>query len=44
MIDVNSSSKAKNTSFIPLNPNARNMDTAKKLINLSYELVGLNRK
>jgi light-dependent protochlorophyllide reductase len=26
------------------NPNARNMDTAKKLVNLSYELVGLNKK
>ena len=24
------------------NPNARNMDTAKKLVDLSYELVGLN--
>ena len=26
------------------NPNARNMDTAKKLVDLSYELVGLNKK
>ena len=26
------------------NPNAKNMDTAKKLVNLSYELVGLNKK
>ncbi len=25
------------------NPNARNMDTAKKLVNLTYELVGLNK-
>ncbi len=25
------------------NPNARDMNTAKKLVNLSYELVGLNR-
>ena len=26
------------------NPNARNMDTAKKLVNMSYGLVGLNEK
>ena len=26
------------------NPNAKNMDAAKKLVNMSYELVGLNKK
>ena len=26
------------------NPNARDMNTAKKLVNMSYDLVGLNKK
>jgi hypothetical protein len=26
------------------NPNARNMETARKLVNLSYELVGLRKE
>jgi retinol dehydrogenase-13 len=28
----------------PPNPNARNMDTARKLVDLSYELVGLDKE